>query len=1474
MGRRLIGIVAFASMALLAGCGGGGSGSGGGTGGGPTPVPNEVCDDSNRVCIGVGQLIIGVGAQTPFTVTVRNNSHQPVADALVTMSSSTALRVLPDEGTTNDDGIFAGSVEGLFGASATLTASVPILGINVSVRISVQGAPPPVPTVTAGGIGTPTPTPMDLSEVRTLYMETSPFTISSQRGGAVQVFAFAFDQNNRPVNDVSLIFDFLPKIGTLRPIATTTRRIVLPDGTTQEGVAQVEILIPPGMAAPGEVVVTALAGAVSGEVSFEITAGAADRKIETILMQISDSTCGTEVGGGLTLRAIIFDSDNRPINDVDVLFLTPVGEAIPLTATARTVNGQDGIATTTLQIPAGVPVIRDDNGNVVPYNIRSRAGGVEGVVQVYVVDGREPCNANNVPSGQDSSPASVTMSGSPTRIRVRGSGVREQSSVVATVFDNQGGRLDRGEVRFSLSPHTTAVGALLLPVNTLGGYCSAPVARQCDNSDQCDPGATCDLDPRNRFVSYSDRAGNAQIQVRAGSGLGSIVVDAEVPSALGDEFTQPCTNPATPGERCIISTGLVITVTAGLPGRLSTSLNRLAVTNNDATSLTMLTAQVTDLQGNTVEDGTPVSFIMAPFTPGDPLPQGISIIGFPVTNSQAPCDTQEYASQTGIPVRAQPGNATTCLFFPIALSGTEVVITAQAGQASLTRTLTLPNAVFDVVAVANPDSVAVTQTQSALTIVSAIVRDPNGNPVPNAKMTLDSPVGSFRPGVDGFYINVVTDQNGVASATLTIPAGTVVADDEFDVLVYGGGIARTAATQLPIAITSQAIPPPPGLDVPSSVVLETVEPSNIGVRASGGVDQSLVTFSVRNRENTVLPGIPVRFFLTAVGGVRITPLEGETNEDGLVTLTVFAGSQATAVQLTVAVDVEGDGTFEVLNQFTPVNITGGLPVATRFSLASEFLNVPGLVRLGLEDEITAFLNDRFGNAVAEGTVVNFTTNGASVAQQVVTDESGRASTTLITEGGIPDNGIVTVLATTRGEEGFIDSNGNGQHDANEPFTDAPEPFIDTDGNNRFDPPEPFTDQNSNGKWNDPEPFQDTNLNGRYDDHRDEKFIDVNGNQIWDAGQTPGVWDGNALLSASADVTFSGSPVIVLDPPTFSIMNGGGQAFLLFVGDENFNPLVAGTTLSVRLTGPGNNHVTLVGFSETLLPDGQSFGSLVPGLNAFAFLVVDAALNGPDSTLVVAIDVEASALNQATLGGNGNASASYIGQVLPAPTQTERPTVTPTPSATVTLTPTETSTPTLTPTPTQTFTPSATATATATDTPGLPVISPMQASVLAGVTGSPSCDGTSQDFVVSGARPPFTLLTTAGCLSATTVGNGDTVTFTGGATIGNAVVTVTDALNRTTQATVAVRGALAALIQVDLFVDQRSDNGDGSFTSVLGALVTDGAGVTVEDGVPVSFSLVNPVAGVSVTSPGHTNQAAPCDVGSLAVLPQPGDALSC
>ena len=168
MSRRVAGILASMSMAVLAACGGGGSGGGGGGGGGPTPVPNQICDETNTICLGAGQLVLAAQDTTSYTVTVRSGGRAQ-ADVPVTLTSSTtAVSVDPTAGSTNAQGLLQGVVTANFGGSAGVTATAESLGVSVTLRFSVQGTgPAATPTRTSMGGITPTPTPRPLDPVTT-----------------------------------------------------------------------------------------------------------------------------------------------------------------------------------------------------------------------------------------------------------------------------------------------------------------------------------------------------------------------------------------------------------------------------------------------------------------------------------------------------------------------------------------------------------------------------------------------------------------------------------------------------------------------------------------------------------------------------------------------------------------------------------------------------------------------------------------------------------------------------------------------------------------------------------------------------------------------------------------------------------------------------------------------------------------------------------------------------------------------------------------------------------------------------------------------------------------------------------------------------------------------------------------------------------------------------------------------------------
>jgi hypothetical protein len=424
--------------------------------------------------------------------------------------------------------------------------------------------------------------------------------------------------------------------------------------------------------------------------------------------------------------------------------------------------------------------------------------------------------------------------------------------------------------------------------------------------------------------------------------------------------------------------------------------------------------------------------------------------------------------------------------------------------------------------------------------------------------------------------------------------------------------STTTVTPLPTA-TGTATPPA------GSIQFISAQPAAIGVRGSGLPEQSTMTFQVNNTLGLPIPGVTVQFALNGTGSETLTPLTAVSDSSGRVTTAVTSGIQASAVRVVASV-VSNPG---IAAQSTAIAVLGAPPAVNHFSVAAKQLNIQGRVTLGLTDQISAFVNDRFGNAVPPGTAVSFTTNASSVVNQTTTDTSGVATATLLTEGVVPPSGIVTVMAYTRGEESFLDNNGNGIFDAGDSILtdDLPEPFID------FRPLPPGDAGCSVGA---PSSF----CNGRFNTGTAfERFIDTNNNGVWDSGPPPngtlgqgthGVWDNNVFVFATFPVTFSGplvTPTLAgcSSPPCngFSIPNGGSITFTINVHDDLLNPIVGGSTIAIT-----SNTGAISGGAITV-PDGESFNQLIPGLTQFKFVLADAdatTITSPAAPATVVVTV--------------------------------------------------------------------------------------------------------------------------------------------------------------------------------------------------------------------------------------------------------------
>jgi hypothetical protein len=426
-------------------------------------------------------------------------------------------------------------------------------------------------------------------------------------------------------------------------------------------------------------------------------------------------------------------------------------------------------------------------------------------------------------------------------------------------------------------------------------------------------------------------------------------------------------------------------------------------------------------------------------------------------------------------------------------------------------------------------------------------------------------------------------------------------------------------TPTPVRTPTQTATVPVG-----SIAFLSAEPATIGVRGSGLPEQSLVTFQARNTQGNPIAGAVVSFELTGSGSELLDPVTAVTGPTGLVSTTVTSGVRATTVRVTATADSTGDGLPDIFVQSQVVSILGAPPAVNHFSVAPTLRNIAGRVTYGLQDTISAFVNDRFGNAVPASTAVSFLTNAASVVNPTTTNSAGVATAVLLSEGLVPPSGIVTVLAFTRGEESFLDNNGNGRFDCagtstppcagsgiDSVLTDAvPEPFVD------FRPLPPADASCSEPA---PNPF----CNNRFDPNTPfELFVDSGAlNGVWDAQGTPGVWDNNIFVSASTVVTFSG-PLATpqASPTTFAIANGGAQGFTLDVHDDLRNPLVGGSTIAVSVNGG-----QVVG-GDITVPDGHSFNQLVPGLTRFGFVVADADPADTDPPQAASIVVKVTSPN--------------------------------------------------------------------------------------------------------------------------------------------------------------------------------------------------------------------------------------------------------
>uniref|UniRef100_C6E0S5 Ig-like, group 1 n=1 Tax=Geobacter sp. (strain M21) TaxID=443144 RepID=C6E0S5_GEOSM len=427
--------------------------------------------------------------------------------------------------------------------------------------------------------------------------------------------------------------------------------------------------------------------------------------------------------------------------------------------------------------------------------------------------------------------------------------------------------------------------------------------------------------------------------------------------------------------------------------------------------------------------------------------------------------------------------------------------------------------------------------------ITVEVRDMAGNlytaqPVDVVFTSLGSAAGT------SLLSSPVRTVNGIATTTYT--ANTFSGTDTISAAISG----FTLNKQLNVIPLSAG-----------SIKYVSASPAIIGLRGMGGFgfqETSRVTFQVFDTSSAPKANQPVTFTLsTTQGGLTLSSTTGSTGADGTVSTIVQSGIITTPVVVIASTNVDGT---TLTTQSAQLTVSTGLPSQDQFSLSVANMNPEAYNVDGVTTTVTARLADHFGNPVADGTAVVFTTSGGSIQPSCVTT-GGVCSVTWTSQNprpaGAPGGpalrtGRAVVLARAIGEESFVDLNGNGLADTTDTLHDDPEAFRDDNENGLRDAGEPFNDFNVNGSYD----AADTFYNGIFQ-----------GTAGGGAATSKDVFDNLVIVMATsaADITTSIGSIAV---PT---------SFTVTVKDTNGNTMPSGTTITT--TAPfgvlsGNTNYTV------------------------------------------------------------------------------------------------------------------------------------------------------------------------------------------------------------------------------------------------------------------------------------------------------------
>lgn len=449
----------------------------------------------------------------------------------------------------------------------------------------------------------------------------------------------------------------------------------------------------------------------------------------------------------------------------------------------------------------------------------------------------------------------------------------------------------------------------------------------------------------------------------------------------------------------------------------------------------------------------------------------------------------------------------------------------------------------------------------------------------------------------------------------------------------------------------------------------SAEPEVIALRGTGGAgrsETSNLVFRVIDQSGRPQPGVTVDLRFdpesTSVGDMTLSKIQGISNADGDVTVTVRSGNVPTPAVVVMA--SVGQGSDKVESPSSILSVTTGLPEQNSISISTERFIIPNAANLNnVINTLTVNMDDRYNNKVPGGTAAVFRTEYGSINPRCTTGELETATAGLCTtdwsstapkfpkfnsefndiktiyntncpvysyvppaSGPMPcpqgfgyTQGLrSTVMVYAIGEETFVDRNGNGIMDEDEKdlFVNLGEAFEDHNEDGVFTPALPACA----GKL-----IDDPTLSSQCKSGFDEEFIDFNNNGVYDKdGPSPmynglrcpiegdGVWCSRTLLNVWDElfITLSDDSsfviVMVLDS-TVVDETRTGKTQTVYIADQYNNAPPAGSTISLSTDG----NCEIIGEDNFIVP-----AIYTQGAYDFKVKTKPADTSGDDGTVTV------------------------------------------------------------------------------------------------------------------------------------------------------------------------------------------------------------------------------------------------------------------